>query len=432
MNVIAHMKERVTLDKVLFCAWAVAVIGSNLQTMIHPHLDWALALLFVVLSGRSLLKQRFELPWTIAGGAVLLVASVCITALVSARPLYDLKQAAKLAAILIAGLAFFVSRPEMAKTALRTQVYLTFVNAVLIAFERRLPDALASIATNDGRWGTLFNSPGTLGGVGLGVLVYGLYLLFRTRRDIHGALLVSCALALVYLENSRTTTLLAILGVGFFIASWMWERWGSMRRAIVISLLALVGLSIVVFALDLPIPHRFERMVRLVMEEGLAAGLAESDPVRADMMRTAMEAVSRFPLLGSGMGTLGVETKVGWIQVHMAYLQMWADAGLLAFVGFVWLALGWVIWMPAAMQRLQKEKGSENNALTYNAIFMLIALALANLFHTYSTEWAQWLPYLTSVSFLYNTASKSRGVVRDEFQRRDRDVQPTQAPSSRD
>src|SRR5690606_28483898 len=99
--------------------------------------------------------------------------------------------------------------------------------------------------------------------------------------------------------------------------------------------------------LNLPIPTRFERMIRLVMEEGLVEGLAESDPVRPEMMRTAMEAVSRFPLLGGGMGTLGVETKFGWIQVHMAYLQMWADAGLLAFVGFVWLALGWVIWMPA-------------------------------------------------------------------------------------
>ena len=106
----------------------------------------------------------------------------------------------------------------------------------------------------------------------------------------------------------------------------------------------------------------------------------------------------------------------------MAYFQMWADAGFLAFLGLIWIAVGWVVWLRAAMNNLRQGIGSENNALTYNGIFMLTSLALANVLHTYSTEWAQWLPYLMSVSFLYNTAMKNDGAVKNELHGRDRDA----------
>lgn len=431
MNFIDRVKSWINLEKSIY-VWAVVVIGSNLQFLIHPHLDWALALLVAGISVRTLAKQRFEVPWPIASGAVLLVISICMTALVSPRPVYDLAQAGKLALILIAGLTFFVSRPDMARAAFRTQVFLVFANVILILWGGRLSRALARVVTPDGRWQTVFNAPGTLGGVGLGVLVYGLYLLLRTRHRIKGALIVACAFALVYFENSRTMTLLTIAALVFLTGVWIWERWGSFRRVMVVSLVAIAGVSIAMTVLDLPIPSRFERMVRLVREEGVVAGLTGSDPVRASMMQAAIEAVSQFPLLGSGMGSLAVETKSGWMRVHMAYLQMWADAGLLAFVGYLWIALGWLVWLPAAMQTLRQDAGSEDNALTYNGIFMLMALVLANFLHTYSTEWAQWLPYLMSVSFLYDAASKSRGVVSDEFHGRNHDVQPAKASPTGD
>lgn len=422
MNVIARVKAWATLDKFIY-VWAVVVIGSNLQTLIHPHLDWVLTFLFAGLSVTRLVKERWEVPWVIVSGVTLMIASICMTALVSPHPFYDLAQAGKLAVILIAGLTFFVSRPEIALAAFRTQILLAVVNVALILIGSRISRDLAALAGR-ARWGTLLNVPGTLGGVGLGVLVYGLYLLCRTPRRVHGVLVVFCALALVYFENSRTITLLTLVAFVFFGAVWMYELWGSSRRVMVPSIAASIVVFVVlwsaVVALDIPIPTRFERMVELVLDEGLIAGLAESDPARARMMETAIDAVSRFPILGSGMGTLVAETRSGWMRVHMAYLQMWADAGLLAFLGYVWIAVGWMVWVPAAMRNLRENVGTENNALTYNGIFMLISLALANTLHTYSTEWAQWLPYLMSVSFLYNTAAKSDGAVGDELHGRDR------------
>lgn len=430
MSVVARLKTWATLDKLIYI-WAVVVIGSNLQALIHPHLDWALTFLLVGLASRRLLRHPLQVPWVIVPGAALIVVSICMTALISAKPIYDLGQAAKLVMILIAGLVFFISHPKMAQAAFQTQVFLVFANVVLvvlgIVMGKQLPRDLAHVAAADGRWRTLFNVPGTLGGVGLGVLVYGLYLLFRTRRRIRGALIVSGALALIYFDNSRTMTLLTFVAVGLFLGLWVWERVGyspRMMASLVVGIVAgIVGLSIMSSVLDLPIPSRFERMVRLVREEGFIAGLAQSDPARAQMMQAAIEAVSRFPVLGSGMGTLGVEGRTGWIEVHMAYLQMWADAGLLAFVGFVWIAVGWIVWVPKALRKLRQNPGSEESARTYNAIFVLGALALSNLLHTYSTEWAQWVPYLMSASFLYNTASSSDEEVRNEFQCGDRDLQ---------
>jgi len=80
-----RVKAWATLDKFIY-VWAVVVIGSNLQTLIHPHLDWVLTFLFAGLSVTRLVKERWEVPWVIVSGVTLMIASICMTAIVSPHP----------------------------------------------------------------------------------------------------------------------------------------------------------------------------------------------------------------------------------------------------------------------------------------------------------------------------------------------------------
>lgn len=409
MRLVAFVLTPSVMLRGLIWLWTLTALSVNIRLRVYPHLDWAVGLVCAGVAMPFLLRLRYRWDWRWLAGAVMVVYAVPLTSFVSSRSLYDLAQTIKLTIILVVGLTFFASYPRYALVAYRALITLAVANFMLLTVGGRFSRTLAALATSDGRWGTLLNPPGTLGILGLAVIVYSLYRVRYRATRLRGIILLLVSITLVAYENSRTITFLTVIGVAFTVWVWWWEHRSWRQR--VMTLLPLVGVGLAASWLlpSLLAPTRLGDLLYQVRTLGFVDGLVSSDPVRWTMLNGVVHAISERPLLGTGMGSTRVDTAVGAMEVHVAYLQLWADAGLLAFLGFVWLAFGWVLWLPRVLHYLRTCPGSETTALTYNAIFLLGAFDVSNLLHTFSTEWAQWLFYLLPAAFFWEAERLSRG-----------------------
>jgi O-antigen ligase len=76
----------------------------------------------------------------------------------------------------------------------------------------------------------------------------------------------------------------------------------------------------------------------LVLRLGSAAGNADpffSQAMRLEYWRNTLAVIKSAPLLGIGPGNLDIAKS---LYTHNSYLQLWAESGILAVAGFIWLA----------------------------------------------------------------------------------------------
>jgi O-antigen ligase len=120
------------------------------------------------------------------------------------------------------------------------------------------------------------------------------------------------------------------------------------------------------------------------------------------MWRDAVDQIKSSPVIGTGMGstqsaTSGMITQAAGIPamtVHMSYLQVWADAGILAAASYFMLVVGTLI---LHINRLRRVCPPETWVVIASGVFLLSAIALAGVFHPLSTELSEWVAFIVAV-----------------------------------
>jgi O-antigen ligase len=396
--------------------WAVAVLAADLKVNI-PRIHWALSALAVILILPYLLRVRWKARFPARVPAWLFIVAVCVPVLYGASALYSLAEAGKFAAILLGGISIFVALTNLAHYAFRGFIIAMWLNAFLL-LGGLLGFGSANIMMT-GRWGTILNYPGELWRVGITVWVFAAYLLIK-RRSVASLGLWVASTALVYLDGTRTGILLLFVGALYLLFVLAVEA-GRLKRALTISATGLGILAGVVAYSGILSGQvgggavgRFSELAVSVEAEGFK-GLDAADAIRFQMLQDVLEAIRAHPVLGTGFETTMTESIIGPMSIHMTYLQLWADLGLLGFVAYVWLMWGWLIWVPRVLRRVRAFSDPARRAIYYNAMFLLVVYGSIGFFHPVSTEWSDWILFIVPYALVWEVA-RSKVVVRPSLQ----------------
>ena len=393
--------------------WTCAVSCAAVKLAI-PHFEWWVTALFVVLALPFAPKIMWSrLRYTITWGT-LLSLGIALVAFNATNPAYQLVEAAKIAVILLVVLPLLCGSNQMARaTAIGAQLA-CYLNTVLLIF------ALCGFSWAGGmqaldRYGTVLNPPGSLWRIGLMTLAIGpLSLVTKTSSRPRAILLTVCSLTLLAFDGSRTGSLILWMLGGFIV--WVasvhpWANAGKPRRPAIIALLCM---AIPLFAFVTMVIGRggmadiVQSLGMSRISEGLtsgqdASGLLEADRLRSQMWHDAIDRIESNPVIGKGMGTTvsgtaglqsGSDKVPATMTVHVSYLQVWADAGILAAVSYLMLL---VVGPFRSIKRMPRICASQIWAIKAGGIFLLAALALAGLFHPLSTELSEWVAFIVAV-----------------------------------
>jgi hypothetical protein len=330
-------------------------------------------------------------------------------ALVSNNPTYELLQAGKVAVILLVILPLLTTGPAVASAALRGAEIAMYINVLLT-----LAGALAGIGLGGlmapGRFGSFLNTPGSLWRVGILLFAGSGLRFFWGIGGLRDSLRLTASALLLVLDGSRTGYVL-ILAAGVTLPLVVFRSarreaprgrpFGTrLKLAVVASVVLVVSATTVLFfgTREVDLVQR-NREVLEALRTGDAGAIQDLDPWRVEMLRDAIAAIQDHVLLGTGMGTTKTSSSIASAVVHIAYLQIWADVGLVGFLSFVALTIGSipVLWKQYKA-RATTEPG--RRALFYNGIFLLVCWAVAGLLHAVSTEISEWVMFVLGYSFV--------------------------------
>jgi O-antigen ligase len=398
-------------------AWGFLMMATNLDVGI-PHIQWFISGACLVIGLPYLLRIRWRtFPARIP--ACLLVLAVCFPTIYGANLFYSLAEAGKLAVMLLGALSIFVARPQLAYYAFRGFVAAVWLN-VLLLIGGFLGFSSAEMMMRD-RWGTVLSYPGYLWRVGASVWIFAAFMLIkRHSRTALGLLLASTLL--VYADGTRTGILLLLAGALYVTLILVIEA-GQFRKAILVSAMGLgvLGLSVWysgIFSGEAGgegkgAVGRFTELATSVGTQGVG-GLEAADVVRFQMLQDVATAIRDHPLFGTGFETTTSDTVLGTMSIHMTYLQLWADLGILGILAYVCLVWGWIIWLPKLVPLIKRRPDPEVRAIYYNAIFVLFSYAFSGFLHTVSTEWADWSWFMVPYALLW-ALIRSHAASRDRY-----------------
>jgi O-antigen ligase len=419
------MTDQATL-KMRRNSWTGAVVlvftlvltSSDLHQSINNYFDWIVTALAMILllpysiheslltsrtteqqeeqeAGKSWWAAPTQLP------AALFLASICISGIYSTDITATMVGLGKLAVILLLGLPAITARARIARIAFYGLLVAVWINSAIM-LGGMLAGGLTYGMVSPGRWGNILNYPGALWRLAITAWMFSAYLVIR-RHSLRYVFLLIVSTLLVFLDGARTSFLLLGLGIVYLLAILGMEArrfWKTMITA-QIAAVALVGIFIIVAPELSQQQNALARLSSTV--SSLASGGADNaDMARSSMLKVATDAIQEHPVMGTGFTSTKDETPIGPMVVHITYLQVWADLGLLGFVSYLWMVWGWIPWIPTALRRIRALPDDRERALYYNAIFLLFVFDVAGFFHPLSTEWAQWIPFLVPYSLLWH------------------------------
>ncbi|MBX0313283.1 O-antigen ligase family protein [Planococcus glaciei] len=184
-----------------------------------------------------------------------------------------------------------------------------------------------------GRMGSLFKNPNTLAktiAVALPIIFYALYK-FKDKKQIVTILLMLLGLMMASSFGGIIATLLSILI--FYIIS------GRVKKLIYLAIMSAIIFSFYIRIFGLPTVFNERIMPILISGDINQAG---SFNIKINLMEEAIKVISQNPLIGLGAGNYIKEGLVS-TSVHNSYLLIWAEGGLLTFVGFIGILIAIVM-----------------------------------------------------------------------------------------
>ncbi|WP_119342087.1 O-antigen ligase family protein [Meiothermus hypogaeus] len=393
--------------------WVFLLLAADIKVSIHPQIHWGATLSVLIFALPLFLRLKYSLaaPLKLFAlfMAVLLVVTILLVSLTSENPSYGLGQSAKLSIILLGAFPLLLGNSRLVKIGIATIPVAVFSNLILLILGLTASPVFAQLMTGDNRWGTFFNYPGSLWRVGILVVVLAMYALLHKCRSAYFALLLAAALVLIYFDSSRTGALLLFLAFVFLAFIILWERRQSLLAGVIsiMTILAILGLLGFIFYNNQELVRQIlpQRVVQ-TFEAIFIGNYEEADHTRYEMLQAAQAQIRQNPLWGIGIGNTRVDTNEGLMVVHNAYLQVWADLGIMGLIAYVGLVLGWLIWLPSFFRCVHWRVDPIERGLYYNAVFMLFFYAFSGLFHPISTEWSEWISFILPYALFAQVFSK--------------------------
>jgi O-antigen ligase len=408
---MAELVKNRRADDVWACsvaaAWSALALATDIKGTV-PYIHWIAAFVALLLITPYLLRTRSRVRFPSHTAIWLLVAAACIPVFYGAPALYSLAEAAKLAIILAGGLLLFATHGRLAHYGFKAFIFVVLLNVVfLFGGFLGLPSAVPMAAA--GRWGTVLSFPGELWRVGITVWVFAAYRLAK-RRSVVSLLLFFASNLLVYADGARTGLLLVAAG-GLYLVFVFIREWEGSMKALAFTLITVVALGIGIAALvfhsaDSVPEGAVTRLTQFggALDGAGVQGLEVADAQRFLMLQTVLTAIQKHPVFGTGILTTTVPSIVGPQPIHMTYLEVWADMGLLGLAAYVCVVWGWVVWLPRAFRHTRALSDPTQRALYYNAIFLLIVYGLTGFFHPLSTEWSEWIVFIIPYALVWEVS----------------------------
>ncbi len=401
--------------KGLIWLWILVILFADLKVTVHPYIHWVMFALLVFFILPFLFKMRFSIRFNfVIFNACLFLTSILLVGFISINPIYEIEQVIKLTIILIGGWMLFSSSQFPLTTVLNAFKSAVYINVILL-FCGAIISPVFAHEMAIGRWGTVLNYPGSLWRLGIAVFILSAYGYFISGfRNFHYGVLLLSSLLLIFFDGSRTGILIFIIGVLFLGLVLLLEKRIKLKKTVVLTVGTLLVIPIIVFPLNLLGIEGAGRFVSNINTiKNTQYSFERIDPARFKMLKTVINEIGEHPFVGKGIGSTRTNTPVGPMVVHMTYLQVWADMGILGFVSYIGVAWGWIIWLPKIVRQIRGLSYCSERAVCYNAIYLLIVFGISGLFHPLSTEWSEWILFLFPYSILIrllNNRTDCKGV----------------------
>lgn len=407
-----HDNRGYTLTHYLVILWAFVIMQADLSLATIPFLNWFVSLfLLPFLVKRYLQQGAIKIIDFYLYGSLLLLLAILVNTPVATDPSYNVEQALKLLAIFLFGF-FLLSEHHYQIVIFKAFLAALIVNNILLLLGTLFNQHWAArIIYGESRWMTLFNRPDSLEKVGSVIFLYGFYLLIsKSSNKLLGGIISLLSIIPILFDGSRTALLSLSLG-GLFILAVVAKE----TRQIIIKRKNLLLLALLFLVFGIAIFAYWQYICSLLVDIRLFNSLKsffgqntleQVDILRYNMFIEVLNHISEHPWLGGGMGSAKINSpaitgqwsKLPELDIHIAYLQLWANIGLLGFIGFIAISLGWIIYVPRVLAIAKILPQAKDRAVIYNATYILFYFAFSSLFYPFSTEWSEWVYYLYAIA----------------------------------
>lgn len=432
----------------LYFLWLFSLIQTNLTSIVgnkHIFLYMTLFLLpiflFDVYKRQLVSKKLFAVNKQFCIATGLFVFAILLATPFTQHKVYNLGQAFKLT-VIFTSYIILASDQEYRRFGFYAILGSAIINSFLVLIPILLQRELFFSHWSSGsRWATIMNDPGTLAITCSSIYVYALYLSFFSKQNKYkllGAVLAVISLVGTVADNSRTFFLVMMFGT-FYVLFLLKLHNGPkhhtiffIKRVLPLLLIFILMLISINYSLSRISPARHSsRAVGAISSlvtkteagkpvqgksaqgKSVQGKSVQDDSIRLKMLKTVVKNIKDHPWIGTGMTTSFVymeAQKHGLFSpheevIHITYLQVWSDVGILAFIAFVLIALWWLIYFPKRLNAINRIDSVNMRAIQHNSIYLLASFAIMSLFHPINTSWDVWVFYLVSAAHFWNLKS---------------------------
>ena len=349
--------------RVALILWGLFTMSGDLKVRLNPHIHWFLLPLFLIWIAPELFRGGRN---PIQKIALVIAGFFCLTIIPSGWSVdtlfYNFMEAGKIGAILFLGINLFLGERNAGEYFFKGVQICTLANALLLV-AGLLGFRLVAKAGSEGvRWETFLALPGGLARLGILCLIYSSYLIAFRRRVLFAAILLASSLLVIILDSSRTALLVQMLAALLLTAVAAFDRanWKGFILPIVILLVCRSGNSTF-----LKVFHLRERSAISAMDDAgsevlqnkFGKILSTLDNDRTKLMKAGVLAVKNHPLVGNGFGQTRVSLSGTQNNVHLSYLQAWADIGFFGFIAYGLLSFSWLFFPGTVAQVSETRAG---------------------------------------------------------------------------
>ena len=385
--------------------WGFLVCCSSLNASVLPQVHWyAAPVLLSPLIIRSLKNGDLAGVLPALGAPAVLVVAFLLASFSSDTPVLSLVHSTKVAVLLLVIYTLFLLSPRFARAAFYGAIAAVSLNALLVLLQKLSLLDWARLGSH-GRWDTVLANRTTLSLLGCFVFVYAACTsLVKSRTRVLRMVLLCCSIALVFWGGSRTYIVALPIGFAFaVVAAWWSTSDMPLARRLVPLLLSGTLIAGLAFAGRLlsgedseswvVLPERVSALLEFDEQDSVGEYLETQDPARYSLMLEALDRVRQNPFMGAGFHSLysagGREA-----PIHNSYLQAWADLGLLGFLSYCALTLGWMLHLRSAVNNLSLLHSIEDRAVYSTAIWGLCLFVFVGLRSPIAVEQGPWFYFL--------------------------------------
>lgn len=390
--------------------FTILVLSADLKVIISPYIHWVcwLLLIFPFIMLDMLFKGLVKNQIIYIIFSIFLLG--CLFNLIFISDIETLVQITKFTLIFLTLYYFAFYNKNIWDPFFKAINFSVYINSFLL-FLGLFGIPVAKLMTSDGRWGTFLAFPGSL--VKIGILGFYLnifvFLLIKEKRK-HALILLGLSLFIIQMDGSRTGMLILLLTLFIIPILYFLINYQNFVKSIVVlfSLFISITLCILILFPYLSNTRLGENIINLINSDSIAEGFNNIDPARYMMIQTAIEKINKNPFFGTGaLTTVGIYEDGSSMVVHNTYLQIWGDYGFISFISYIFIILGWILFLPKIFYKLQTYNDNFFNVKVCSSILILNYYILNGLFHPYSTELSEWILFIVPFSLIYELYKQS-------------------------